>query len=152
MALGTFVQALRKEAALSGTFMKGRSLMLNGAVLSFEDSGSRFSKNVTVEGTVRGSRGDLYKTHVELDVDEHEVIDYDCDCPAAYRYPGIANTPSPRHWRIWMRAAPSPLRACARRFARLRRRPSNPRVLRPPRRQLTPTFLSRRRSPRARAS
>ena len=89
MAQGTFVQALRKEAALSGTFMKGRSLMLNGAVLSFEDSGSRFSKNVTVEGTVRGSRGDLYKTHVELDVDEHEVIDYDCDCPAAYRYPGM---------------------------------------------------------------
>ena len=46
MAQGTFVQALRKEAALSGTFMKGRSLMLNGAVLSIEDSGSRFSKNV----------------------------------------------------------------------------------------------------------
>jgi len=89
MAQGTFVQALRKEAALSGTFMKGRSLMLNGAVLSFEDSGSRFSKNVTVEGTVRGSRGDLYKTHVALDMDEHEVIDYDCDCPAAYRYPGM---------------------------------------------------------------
>ena len=59
MAQGTFVQALRKEAALSGTFMKGRSLMLNGAVLSIEDSGSRFSKNVTVEGSVRGSRGDL---------------------------------------------------------------------------------------------
>ena len=89
MAQGTFVQALRKEAALSGTFMKGRSLMLNGAVLSIEDSGSRFSKNVTVEGTVRGSRGDLYKTHVALDMDEHEVIDYDCDCPAAYRYPGM---------------------------------------------------------------
>ena len=88
MAQGTFVQALRKEAALSGTFMKGRSLMLNGAVLSIEDSGSRFSKNVTVEGSVRGSRGDLYKTHVALDMDEHEVIDYDCDCPAAYRYPG----------------------------------------------------------------
>jgi Uncharacterized conserved protein len=89
MAQGTFVQALRKEAALSGTFMKGRSLMLNGAVLSIEDSGSRFSKNVTVEGSVRGSRGDLYKTHVALDMDEHEVIDYDCDCPAAYRYPGM---------------------------------------------------------------
>lgn len=50
MAQGTFVQALRKEAALSSTFMKGRSLMLNGAVLSFEDSGSRFSKNVHIEG------------------------------------------------------------------------------------------------------
>ena len=89
MAQGTFVQALRKEAALSGTFMKGRSLMLNGAVLSIEDSGSRFSKNVTVEGAVRGSRGDLYKTHVALDMDEHEVVDYDCDCPAAFRYSGM---------------------------------------------------------------
>ena len=63
--------------------------MLNGAVLSFEDSGSRFSKNVTIEGSVRGSRGDLYKTHVALDMDEHEVIDYDCDCPAAFRYSGM---------------------------------------------------------------
>ncbi len=89
MAQGTFAQALRKEAALSSTFMKGRSLMLNGAVLSFEDSGSRFSKNVTIEGTVRGSRGDLYKTHVALDMDEHEVIDYNCDCPAAFRYSGM---------------------------------------------------------------
>ena len=44
---------------------------------------------MTVEGSVRGSRGDLYKTHVALDMDEHEVIDYDCDCPAAYRYPGM---------------------------------------------------------------
>ena len=89
MAQGTFVQALRKEAALSSTFMKGRSLMLNGAVLSFEDSGSRFSKSVNIEGSVRGSRGDLYKTHVALDMDEHEVIDYDCDCPAAFRYSGM---------------------------------------------------------------
>ena len=89
MAQGTFVQALRKEAALSSTFMKGRSLMLNGAVLSFEDSGSRFSKNVNIEGSVRGSRGDLYKTHVALDMDEHEVIDYDCDCPASFRYSGM---------------------------------------------------------------
>ena len=53
MAQGAFVQALRKEAALSGTFMKGRSLMLNGAVLSIEDSGSRFSKNVTATCTRR---------------------------------------------------------------------------------------------------
>lgn len=89
MTQGTFAQALRKEAALSSTFMKGRSLMLNGAVLSFEDSGSRFSKNVTIEGSVRGSRGDLYKTHVALDMDEHEVVDYDCDCPAAFRYSGM---------------------------------------------------------------
>lgn len=41
-----------KEAALSGTFIKGRSLMLNGAVLSIERQRPRL-KNVTVEGTVR---------------------------------------------------------------------------------------------------
>ena len=105
MAQGTFVQALRKEAALSGTFMKGRSLMLNGAVLSIEDSGSRFSKNVTVEGSVRGSRGDLYKTHVALDMDEHEVIDYDCDCPAAYRYPGMCKHAIATALAYWMPAA-----------------------------------------------
>ena len=140
MAQGTFVQALRKEAALSGTFMKGRSLMLNGAVLSIEDSGSRFSKNVTVEGSVRGSRGDLYKTHVALDMDEHEVIDYDCDCPAAYRYPGMC-----KH-------AIATALACAHRFARLRRRPSKPCAPRPPHRRSTLTFPSRRQFPRARAS
>ena len=89
MAQGTFAQALRKEAALSGTFMKGRSLMLNGACCRSRTAARASPKNVTVEGSVRGSRGDLYKTHVALDMDEHEVIDYDCDCPAAYRYPGM---------------------------------------------------------------
>ena len=88
MAQGTFAQALRKEAALSGTFMKGRSLMLNGAVLSIEDSGSRFSKNVTVEARWRGSRGDLVQERTWRSTwTSTEVIDYDCDCPAAYRYP-----------------------------------------------------------------
>ena len=139
MTQGTFAQALRKEAALSSTFMKGRSLMLNGAVLSFEDSGSRFSKNVTIEGTVRGSRGDLYKTHVALDMDEHEVIDYDCDCPAAFRYSGMC-----KHA---VATALAYLDA-----ARLRRRPSKPRVPRPPHQRSTLTFPSRRPSPRARAS
>ena len=149
MAQGTFVQALRKEAALNGTFMKGRSLMLNGAVLSIEDSGSRFSKNVTVEGSVRGSRGDLYKTHVALDMDEHEVIDYDCDCPAAIVTPVCASTLLPRLWRIWMPAAPSPSKVCARRFARLRRSRNSPRAPHPKRRPSTPTFPFRRPSPRA---
>ncbi len=128
MAQGTFVQTLRKEAALSGTFMKGRSLMLNGAVLSIEDSGSRFSKNVTVEGSVRGSRGDLYKTHVELDMDEHEVIDYDCDCPAAYRYPGMCKHAIATALAYLIPAAPSPSKVCARRSARLRLSPNSPRV------------------------
>ena len=151
MALGTFVQALRKEAALSGTFMKGRSLMLNGAVLSIEDSGSRFSKNVTVEGSVRGSRGDLYKTHVTLDMDEHEVIDYDCDCPAAYRYPGMCKHAIATALAYLDASDTEPvegLRTPVRTFTAA----PKPCVPRPPHRQLTLTFPSRRQFPRARAS
>ena len=89
MAQRSFIPALRHEAALSDTFMKGRTLMLNGSVKGLEDGDSRFSRVVTVDGSVRGSRGDMYRTHVELDLDEREVIDYSCDCPAAIRYPGM---------------------------------------------------------------
>lgn len=116
--------------------------MLNGAVLSIENSGSRFSKNVTVEGSVRGSRGDLYKTHVALDMDEHEVIDYDCDCPAAYRYPGMCKHAIATALAYLMPAAPSLSKVCARRFARLRRSRNSPRAPHPKRRPSTPTFLS----------
>ena len=121
MAQGTFVQALRKEAALSGTFMKGRSLMLNGAVLSIEDSGSRFSKNVTVEGSVRGSRGDLYKTHVRSIWTSTRLSTTTATAPPHTAIPVCASTPSPQRWRTWTPAALSLLRGCARRFARLRR-------------------------------
>lgn len=126
--------------------------MLNGAVLSIEDSGSRFSKNVTVEGAVRGSRGDLYKTHVALDMDEHEVIDYDCDCPAAYRYPGMCKHAIATALAYLDASGIEPVEGCARRSARLRRRPSKPCVPRPPHRRSTLTFPSRRQFPRARAS
>lgn len=126
MAQGTFVQALRKEAALSSTFMKGRSLMLNGAVLSFEDSGSRFSKNVNIEGTVRGSRGDLYKTHVVLDMDEHEVIDYDCDCPAAFRYSGMCKHAIATALAYLDASGTEPVEGLRTPSARLRYRPHSP--------------------------
>ena len=153
MAQGTFVQALRKEAALSGTFMKGRSLMLNGAVLSIEDSGSRFSKNVTVEGSVRGSRGDLYKTHVALDMDEHEVIDYDCDCPAAYRYPGMCKHAIATALAYLDASGAEPvegLRTPVRTFAAQPKQSARHRAYKRPR--STPTFPSQHLSPRVPAS
>ena len=89
MAQRSFTPALRHEAALSDTFMKGRTLMLNGSVTELEDAGSRFSRVVVLDGVVRGSRGDRYKTHVELDTDVCELVDYNCSCPAAMRYPGM---------------------------------------------------------------
>ncbi len=52
--------------------------MLNGAVVD-RDSGSRFLQKR--DGSVRGSRGDLYKTHVALTWTSTRFIDYDCDCP-----------------------------------------------------------------------
>ncbi|MFR2030218.1 MAG: SWIM zinc finger family protein [Collinsella sp.] len=152
MAQGTFVQALRKEAALSGTFMKGRSLMLNGAVLSIEDNGSRFSKNVTVEGSVRGSRGDLYKTHVALDMDEHEVIDYDCDCPAAYRYPGMCKHAIATALAYLDASGIEPvegLRTPVRTFTAAPKQAVRPASAAP---AVNPNFPSRRQFPRARAS
>lgn len=151
MAQGTFVQALRKEAALSGTFMKGRSLMLNGAVLSIEDSGSRFSKNVTVEGSVRGSRGDLYKTHVALDMDEHEVIDYDCDCPAAYRYPGMCKHAIATALAYLDACGAEPVEGLRTPVRTFTAQSKQPRAPHPKRRPSTPTFPFRRPSPRARA-
>ena len=74
--------------------------------------------------------------------------------PPPSAIPACASTPSPRRWRIWMPVAPSPSRVCARRSARLQYRPhspSSPRAPRPPHLRSTPTFPSRRPSPRARA-
>ncbi len=154
MTQGMFAQALRKEAALSGTFMKGRSLTLNGAVLSFEDSGSRFSKIVTISRARCAARAaTCTRRDVALDMDEHEVIDYDCDCPSRLSViPACASTLSPRLWRIWMPAAPSPSKVCARRFARLRRSRNSPRATRPKRRPSIPTFPFHHPSPRVPAS
>ncbi|MFQ7392506.1 MAG: SWIM zinc finger family protein [Collinsella aerofaciens] len=75
-------------------------------------------------------------------MDEHEVIDYDCDCPAAYRYPGMCKHAIATALAYLTPAAPSPSKVCARRFARLRRSRNSPRAPRPPRRPSTLTFPS----------
>ena len=46
MAQGTFVQALRKEAALGGTVMNGRARQLQRAVRWIVDTGARVAKNL----------------------------------------------------------------------------------------------------------
>ena len=74
--------------------------------------------------------------------------------PPPSAIPACASMPSPRRWRIWMPAAPSPSRVCARRSARLRCRPhspSSPHAPRPAHLRSTPTFPFRRPCPRARA-
>lgn len=83
----------------------------------------------------------IYKTHVALDMDEQEVIDYDCDCPAAYRYPGMCKHAIATALAYLDASGIEPVEGLhARRSARLRRRPSKPRVLRLPHRRSTPNF------------
>ncbi|MFQ7392505.1 MAG: hypothetical protein ACLRM9_03860 [Collinsella aerofaciens] len=97
MAQGTFVQALRKEAALSGTFRRAASLMLNGAVLSIEDSGSRFSKNVTVEA-LRGCAATVRRTWRSTWTSTR-LSTTTATAPPHTAIPVCASTPSPQRWR-----------------------------------------------------
>ena len=117
------------------------------------DRGQRLAllKTVTVEGTVRGSRGDLYKTHVTLDMDEHEGYRLRLRLPAAYRYPGMckhAIATALAYLDASGAEAVEGLRTPVRTFTA---QPGNsPRVPRPPRRPSTQLSF-RRPSPRAQA-
>ena len=81
-------QALRAQAALPTTFAKGQDLVMWG-VISCEATRGAIGSSVTLDGQVEGSTGELYKTRVTLDVEQGDVIDYACTCPAAASYDGM---------------------------------------------------------------
>ena len=95
--------------------MKGRSLMLNGAVLSFEDSGSRFSKNVTIEARCAARAATCTRRTWRSTWTSTRLSTTTAIAPPPSAIPACASTLSPRRWRIWMPVAPSPSRACVRR-------------------------------------
>ena len=83
------VERLRHAAALPSTYGKGLRLAEGGAVARLEIVSGSIGDTVSVSGRVEGSRGELYRTEVSLDLDDSEVIDYSCTCVAASSYPGM---------------------------------------------------------------
>ncbi len=85
----TYAQKLKNEAALDTTFAKGLKLALDGCVLSCSEMEGTFDWTPRVEGIVEGSRGAEYRASVTFDLDEQEVVNYSCECPAAWEYNGM---------------------------------------------------------------
>ena len=85
----TYAQKLKNEAALDNTYSKGLSLALNGSVLSCSEVDGKFDWTPRVEGSVKGSRGAVYQVSVTLDLDDEDIVNYTCDCPASYEYDGM---------------------------------------------------------------
>ena len=83
------VERLRQASALSSTYGKGLQLAEDGAVAKLETVSGSIGDTVSVSGRVEGSRGELYRTEVSLDLDDSEIIDYSCTCVAAASYPGM---------------------------------------------------------------
>ena len=83
------VERLREASALPSTYGKGLRLAEDGCVAKLDTISGSIGETVAVSGRVEGSRGELYRTEVSLDLDEGEVIDYGCDCVAAASYPGM---------------------------------------------------------------
>ena len=83
------IERLRQDTALSSTYAKGLRLAEDGAVVKLESVDGAIGDTVSVSGRVEGSRGELYRTEVSLDLEASEVIDYGCTCIAAASYPGM---------------------------------------------------------------
>ncbi len=79
----TLSDRLRDEAALDSTFDKARRLAADGDVLSCEVTPSQIDGVVRLSGLVRSSGPGAYHTSVTLDLNDEDVVTYQCACPAA---------------------------------------------------------------------
>ncbi len=79
----------RDEAALDSTFDKARRLAADGDVLSCDVTPSQIDGVVRLSGLVRSSGPGAYHTSVTLDLNDEDVVTYQCACPAAENYEGM---------------------------------------------------------------
>ena len=89
MDAGLLVECLKREAALSSTYDKGFTLAKHGAAAKLDMVSGSIGSTVLLSARVEGSRGALYQTEVSLDLNDSEVVDYNCTCIAAASYPGM---------------------------------------------------------------
>ena len=85
----TLSDRLKSEAALDSTFSKAQRLVADGDVLSCEATPSQIDGVVRLSGLVQGSGVGSYRTSVTLDLNDEDVVTYQCTCPAAVNYDGM---------------------------------------------------------------
>ncbi|WP_072374554.1 DEAD/DEAH box helicase [Thermophilibacter mediterraneus] len=89
MGTELLVERLQEEAALSSTYERGLALARNGSVADADEDTGALGATLSLSAVVRGSRGDAYRVRVLLDLNDAEILDYGCTCPAAQGYPGM---------------------------------------------------------------
>ena len=85
----TLSDRLKSEAALDSTFTKAQRLANDGGVLSCEATPSQIDGVVRLTGLVQGSGVGSYRTSVTLDLNDEDVVTYQCTCPASVNYDGM---------------------------------------------------------------
>ncbi len=85
----TLSDCLRDEAALDTTFAKAQRLAADGDVLSCDVTPSQIDGVVRLSGLVRSSGPGGYRSSVTLDLNDEDVVTYQCTCPAAANYEGM---------------------------------------------------------------
>lgn len=80
---------IREEAMRVATYEKGRKLMRSDRIRNLVVEEGWTEGEYTVSATVQGSYGESYDTWIAYSRYEPEIVDYDCDCPAFFAYPGM---------------------------------------------------------------
>ncbi len=79
---------LKNLASSPGTYLKGAEYQKNGRVTIVKDNREDEEAH-SVSALVRGSRGIRYHVFVRMDMDDLEVLESECDCPAFESYAGL---------------------------------------------------------------
>ena len=76
-----------KQMARTSAYTKGKNIYESGRVLDFDVEEEEELDHI--EATVKGSGRNSYTVSGSYDVDEEQVVDIACDCPAYAEYDGI---------------------------------------------------------------
>ena len=84
------LRAIREEST-PASYTRGNTILKTDKVwnLEIKENDSFIDMHHMVSAVVEGSSGGSYYVELLIDVDEDEILEYKCDCPAYYSYDGM---------------------------------------------------------------
>lgn len=78
-----------KDNCYNKSFQKGISLKNSGMVYGIHSDTEEASGIFHASGDVEGSSGTDYHVWFDYDMENHDFLEYECECPAFFKYPGM---------------------------------------------------------------
>ncbi|WP_395014667.1 SNF2 helicase associated domain-containing protein [Robinsoniella peoriensis] len=78
-----------KDNCYNKSYIKGVSLNENGMVYGVHSDMDESSGIFHASGDVEGSSGTDYHVWFDYDVESEDFLEYECECPAFFKYPGM---------------------------------------------------------------